>query len=154
MIGSELSIPIATIIVGIITVICLLVIFDLNIGKSRTVRVIKTGELCKPDIGDLTVIPNKQCNYNGSEELVQCFQPDPSVDLVYQIGINPVYYRSVCTKICSETSINGACANETNNYKTCVQTLEPPQNCNTSANPLGRLEGTNDIYYATGIITG
>lgn len=125
--------------------------FDLNIKKARTVRVIKTGELCKPSLGELPVIPDKQCT-DGNGQPVQCFQPDPSVDLVYQIGINPVYYRSVCSKLCSEVSVNGGCVNETDNFKTCIDQLEPPQNCNSSANPLGRLEGTDDIYYAVGII--
>ncbi len=152
MIGSELSIPVITIIVGIITVIYLLIMFDLNIGKARTVRVIKTGEMCRPNIGDLPVIPDKKCD-DGDGNLVQCFQPDPSIDLIYQIGVDPVYYRSVCSKICIEVSVNGGCVNETNNFKTCINDLEPPQNCNSSANPLGRLEGTDDIYYATGIIT-
>lgn len=152
MIGSELAFPVISIIVGIITIIYLLVMFDLNIGKARTVRVISTGQLCKPNVGDLPVIPDKQCPKSDGT-LVQCYQPDPSVDLIYEIGINPVYYRSVCTKICTVASINDGCVEETNNFKTCINTLEPPPNCNSSANPLGRLAGTDDIYYATGIIS-
>ena len=153
MIGSELSIPVITIIAGIIIITYLLIIFNQNITKARSVRVIKSGVLCYPNVGELPVIPNKEC-IKKSGDSVQCFQPNPSVDLVYEIGINPMFYRSICSILCSQTSTNGGCVNETNNYKSCIEALEPPKNCNSSANPLGRLTGTDDVYYANGIVSG
>jgi hypothetical protein len=152
MIGSELSIPVITVIAGIFTIVYLLIMFNKNISKARTVRVINTGSLCKPDLADLPVIPDKQC-INKKGETVQCYQPDPSQDFTFEIGINPVYYRSVCIRLCSSGSINGSCVDETQDFNSCIQKLEPSPECNASANPLGRLDGTDDIYYAVDVIT-
>ena len=152
MIGSELAIPVIIIMTSIIIISYLLFQFNQNISKARTVRVINSGKVCNPALGELPVIPVKECtNKNG--ELVECYQPNPAVDLTFEIGTSPVYFRSICTRLCKEINTNGGCVNESSTYQSCLTLLEPPGNCNSSANALGRLTGTSDIYYAQDIIT-
>ena len=146
MIGAELAIPIIYIIAAMVTISILLFQFNSRIGRVRTIRVIDSGKVCTPSVGELPSITDRKCGD------VQCYQPDPDVDLVFRIGTNPVYYKSICSRLCQEVSVNGGCVNETDTFSKCISLLEPPEGCSSSANPLGRLEGTNQIYYAEDVI--
>ena len=151
MIGYELAVPIIAIITAILYIGVLLYQFNSRIGRKRTVRVIPSGEQCTPDPGSLPVIPQKECKNDKGED-VSCYQPDPSIDLVFEIGKDPVYFKSICSKLCKETASNGNCLDQSNEYEKCISILQPPSVCNSSANPVGRLNGTTDVYYAIGII--
>lgn len=151
MFGHELVMPFISIIILMILISILLFQFNQRIGRSRSVRVISANETCAPALGELPVIPVKQCqNSDGTQ--VQCYQPDPGIDLIFEISTNSSYYKSVCTRLCQQISTNGGCVQQTDTYDKCISLLEPPEGCNSSANPLGRLTGTNDVYYASGIV--
>jgi hypothetical protein len=150
MIGTEITLPIISIITYMITISVLIYLFNNKIGRSRTVRIIENGKICSPTTGELPSIILEDCDDNSSS--AKCYQPDPTIDLVFEVGTYPVFYQTICSRLCEEISVNGACINETSAYASCISFLKPPDGCNSTANPLGRLNGSNQIYYANSII--
>jgi len=151
MLGTELALPVISVITAIIVISILLYQFNNRIGRSRTVRIIDKGKVCDPSLGELPIIPAKNCQKSDGSS-VECYQPDPNLDLIFEIGTTPVYFQSICSRLCEQISVNGGCANESTSFSTCISLLEPPKGCISSANPLGRLEGSNDVYYANDIV--
>jgi hypothetical protein len=151
MLGHELITPLIIIISSMITISVLVYLFSGRIYKSRRVKITNSGDLCTPSIGELDAIPKKTCT-DRDGKTVNCFQPNPDVDLVFGIDVNPVYYRTVCAQLCNGITSNGECENKTPRYDECISQLKPPPNCNDSAKPLGRLTDTDNIYYAQSII--
>jgi len=147
----ELIIPLIIVLVGLFLLVYFLIDFSKVVENGVTVRVADKGSLCNPSLGSLSVIPDKLCqDENGSN--VQCYQPDESMDLIFEISQVPYYFASVCSRICGSISIEGGCEEENENYKECINLLEPPSPCNNTANPIGRLTGTNTIYYAKKVL--
>ena len=128
-----------------------LIAFNKHIGYARTVRVRNDGKICNAPLGDLPVIPERRCDTEDGRN-VRCYQPNPNIDLVFEISSTPFYYRSVCNRLCGSINLNGVCDEDNSLYDYCLNLLEPLDGCNNSANPLGRLTETNSIYYAKSII--
>jgi hypothetical protein len=147
----ELIIPLIVIIAMGALLIYFLIIFSQKVEDGTTVRVKDDGNICNPPLGDLPIIGNSFCDDELGNN-VRCYQPDGDMDLVFEISQVPYYYASVCSRICDGININGGCDDESEIYKSCISLLEPPGVCNTSANPLGRLTETNDVYYAKKVI--
>lgn len=151
MIDYEI-IPILILIVAVVIIIVLeLLKNNFKIGMARTVIIRNDGKTCEPVLGELSVIPNRECETSDGRT-VRCYQPDPSIDLKFEISPTPFYYRSICNRLCGEININGVCDEENSLYNFCLNLLEPSEGCNNSANPLGRLTDTNSVYYAKSVI--
>lgn len=67
----------------------------------------------------------------------------------YTLGTSPVFYHTVCKKLCGGgTDKNGECSDNKNpkGYQTCIDDLQPQGNCKNSAVPLVKDDKNNDYY--------
>lgn len=118
-----------------------------KIKNGRTVKVRSDGKICSSPLGSLPIIPRKICEGN-----ILCYSPPSAPELNFSISKVPKYYRSVCLSLCTRVTINGYCEEENALFDECITLLEPPEGCVNTARPLGRLEGTSDLYYASGVL--
>lgn len=125
------------------------VVYVQKIKQGRTVVVKDTAKNCIPSLENLPVIPVQFCTTETGSS-VECYEQG---GVNYQISLVPVYYRSVCIKLCGTISEQGNCEEENELYDNCIILLEPPMGCNNTANPLGRLDGTSDYYYAKTVLS-
>lgn len=153
MIDWEMLLPIIISFAVMIMIIVELIKFNENVGKVRNVRLRDDASLCEPPLAELPIIPERSCETKfGNGSTVRCYQPDENVDLVFEISAVPFFYRGVCNQLCGTINLNGTCETETDLYDKCMELLEPPSDCAVSAQPLGRLTGTNSIYYAKAVV--
>lgn len=146
-----LIIPILIILLMIGSIFYCMYAYYEKIKRGRTVRVRSDGKVCSSPLGSLPVIPEKFCK-TGVGSDVLCYSPPDIPALNFSISKIPRYYRSVCIGLCTKITINGSCEEENELFNECISLLEPPDGCVNTARPLGRLEGTSDIYYASELL--
>lgn len=141
----------------IISIILILILIGVNsyymyvyaekIRRGRTITVRSDGHVCTDPLGSLPVIPRELCD-TGLGSTVLCYSPPDASDINFAISKFPRYYRSVCIELCVNATLNGNCEEQNALFDQCISILEPQEGCVNTAKPLGRLEGTSDIYYA------
>ena len=144
-------IPILIIIIFLGVIPFLAYSYSEKIKNGRTVKVRSDGKVCNSPLGSLPIIPRKTCESNTGTDVL-CYSPPGDTELNFSISKIPKYYRSVCLSLCARVTINGSCEEENSLFDECITLLEPPEGCVNTARPLGRLEGTSDIYYASGVL--
>lgn len=106
----------------------------------------------------LKVIPkeNTVCKYNSLPPLNQnnitkkkLFYYQSEGGNYYTLGLDPVFYQTVCKKLCGgATDKNGQCSDNKNpaGFQTCIDDLQPQGACKNSAVPLVKDDKNNDYY--------
>ena len=93
---------------------------------------------------------NLQQSQKCTNDSTKLFVSDEGIN--YSIGTVPNHYIQVCSKLCSgDITTQGQCSKPHEQYKKCIEFLQPPDNCSGAAEPVSYVD--NIFYYAQEVLT-
>lgn len=145
---SLIDVLIFLLVIGMIFIIGFNIIAQINYDKSFELDIINTGVKCT-----YNKLPLAQTCPGNKSNL--CYKESSGIPHTYVLGLVPVSFSQVCSKICTPDVGSKKCTNPilTSQFDNCINVLKPPENCTDVCRPLAT-DINGNYLYPQGLFTG